>query len=95
MIEREDPDPQMRNLEYSLYLILLVYIYKAIESLITLLSYSDYESFALPETFLPIGKIIVGLYGTLLFITLLTFGHRKKSIGKYEFSNLNQNIDSW
>ncbi|QLG47038.1 hypothetical protein [Costertonia aggregata] len=93
--ENEYPDVPMRNLEYSLYLIFLVYLYKTVDSVLVVTSYHDFENFVLPSTFVPLGNTTVGLYVVLLFVTLLTFGHRRKSVGPYDFSSFNENMDSW
>jgi hypothetical protein len=93
--EREIGDPQMRNLEYTLYVIFLVYIFKVFDTLVTLMSYSDYEKDLIPVTFIPIGSLIVALHVLLLLLTLITIAYRKTLVGSYDFENLNENIDSW
>jgi hypothetical protein len=92
--EDETTDPQMRNLEYVLYAIFLVYIYKAVESIYILSTYSDYEAFVLPSAFLPLSILIVSLYCILIICTLILFKHRKVQIGAYKFDEMNH-IDSW
>lgn len=92
--EGELTDPQMRNLEYVLYGIFLVYLYKAAESIYILSTYSDYEQFVLPGSFLPMGITIVTLYVVLILTTLILFKHRKVQIGAYKFDEMNH-IDSW
>ncbi|MEO1012222.1 MAG: hypothetical protein AAFX53_13005 [Bacteroidota bacterium] len=93
--ENEVADPQMRNLEYGLYLIFLLYIFKLIESIYVLMSYSLYENYSIPDTFLPFGSLIVGLYFILLGLTLLTFYYRKSLVGAYKFDDMGHHIDSW
>lgn len=93
--EREIGDPQMRNLEYTLYVIFLVYIFKVFDTLVTLMSHSDYEKDLIPVTFIPIGSLIVALHVLLLLLTLITIAYRKALVGSYDFENLNENIDSW
>ena len=92
--EGEMTDPQMRNLEYVLYGIFLVYVYKAFESIYVLSTYSDYGNHALTGTFLPIGILITFLYFLLIGLSLLLFKYRKDLVGAYKFDDLNH-IDSW
>ena len=93
--EGEIADPQMRNLEYALYVIFLIYIYRLFNTVSILFSYSDFESHVIPATFLPIGILILFLYIMLLLLTLVTFRHRKVRIGPYHFNKLDDGIDSW
>ena len=93
--EDEIADPQMRNLEYALYVIFWIYIYRLFNSIAILLSYSDYHSHVIPSTFIPIGTFITLLYVMLLVLTLITFKHRKDKIGDYNFNRINDEIDSW
>ncbi|KAA2216899.1 hypothetical protein [Maribacter flavus] len=93
--ERELSDVPMRNLEYGLYIVSLVYLFKIIETLITLLSYSDYENHLIPVTFLPIGILMFVLYTMLFVLTFLTYSYRKQFVGTYVFDDRNQHIDTW
>ncbi len=92
--EDELTDPKMRNIEYILYGVLLIYIYKVFESIYVLTTYYDYENFVMPSTFLPMGILILALYIMLTGLTLLTFKYRKEHVGKYKFDDINH-IDSW
>jgi len=92
--EEEMTDIQMRNLEYVLYGIFLVYVYKAFESIYILSTYSDYGNHALPASFLPLGTLIAILYFLLIGLSLLVFKYRKDRVGEYKFDDINQ-IDSW
>jgi len=92
--EEETTDPQMRNLEYVLYGIFLVYVYKAFESVYILSTYWDYEFHVLPGAFLPLGLLIIVLYFVLIGTTLLLFKYRKDQVGDYKFDDMNH-IDSW
>ena len=92
--EEEMTDPQMRNLEYVLYGIFLVYVYKAFESIYILSTYWDYEFYVLPEAFLPLGILLIILYLALIGFTLLLFKYRKDLVGSYKFDDMNH-IDSW
>ncbi|PIB37783.1 hypothetical protein [Maribacter sp. 4G9] len=93
--ERELSDVPMRNLEYALYVVSLVYLFKIIETVITLLSYGDYDNHLIPETFLPIGIIMLVLYTLLFGMTFLTYSYRKQLVGTYIFDDRNQHIDTW
>ena len=93
--EDEIADPQMRNLEYALYVIFLIYVYRLFNTVSILFSYSNFESHVIPATFLPLGILILFLYIMLLLLTLITFKHRKDKIGSYNFNKLDDRIDSW
>lgn len=93
--EQELVDPQMRNLEYALYAIFLVYLFKASDTIYILASASNYEDHLLPATFSLMGRIILSLQVLLLILTLMAFAHRRKEVGVYNFDNINENIDSW
>lgn len=92
--EREIADPQMRNLEYSLYVIILVYCFKTIETLMILMSYGDYDNHVIPNTFIPIGTTIFILHVLLLCLTFVSFKLRKEFVGGYDFKNMTD-IDTW
>ncbi|MEH6680142.1 MAG: hypothetical protein V7724_06310 [Sediminicola sp.] len=93
--EKELPDPQMRNLEYVLYVILFIYLFKIFDTLYIISSYDEYDSHLLPTTFIPVGVLIVALYLFLLFMAFISFKLRVKEVGKYNFVDYNSNIDSW
>jgi ABC-type multidrug transport system fused ATPase/permease subunit len=92
--EEEMTDPQMRNLEYVLYGIFLIYIYKFVESIYILTTYEDYGNHVLPESFVSLGIFISVLYFLLIFLSLVLFKHRKVQVGNYKFDDMNH-IDSW
>jgi hypothetical protein len=92
--EQEMTDPQMRNLEYVLYVVFLVYVYKALESIYVLSTYGDYENHVIPAGFLPIGITLLVLHLLLVGLTLLMFKYRKDRVGEYKFDDMNH-IDSW
>ncbi|MBT8300193.1 MAG: hypothetical protein KJO63_02565, partial [Maribacter sp.] len=48
--EREITDPQMRNLEFALYVVFFIYIFRLFDTIFTLLTYSDFESHVIPIT---------------------------------------------
>ena len=93
--EQEFTDPPMRNLEYAMYAIFLVYIFKASDTFYVLMSYGDYENHIMPSTFIPLGIIIFALQILLMFLTIIAIVHRKEQVGDYNFDNINENIDSW
>ncbi len=93
--ENEISDPQMRNLEFALYVVLLIYVFRFFDALFILLSYSEYESHVIPETFIPIGVLILFLYLLLVVLTLITIRYRIKLVGGYSFDEMNDQIDSW
>ena len=93
--EKELSDVPMRNLEYGLYVVSLVYLFKIIETLITLLSYGDYENHLIPVTFLPIGIMMFVLYTLLFGMTFLTYSYRRQLVGTYVFDDMNQHVDNW
>lgn len=85
----------MKNVEYILYFIYLVYIFKFIESIYKLATYTDFEDHFIPETFIPMGTIMIILYFILLVITVITFFFRLKKISSYNFDDLNNHSDHW
>ena len=93
--EDELSDPPMRTLEYILYIISLVYVYKLVETIIILLSYNDFDNHLIPSTFLPLGYFILILYSLLLLVTYLAIDYRKKIVGTYLFDDMNQHVDHW
>ncbi|WP_273566768.1 hypothetical protein [Maribacter halichondriae] len=93
--EGEIADPQMRNLEYALYVIFLVYVFQVFDSIYVLTTYSEYENHVIPSTFMPLGILILVLHLLLLGLTLLAFKYRKDLVGGYDFDDMNQHIDSW
>ncbi len=92
--EQEVADIPMRNMEYGLYIIILVYIFKLFDTLFTLMGLEDIENHFIPESFMPMGIFISVLYLLLILLTLLTFQYRKQMVGGYNFDEINQ-IDSW
>ena len=88
-------DLHLRNLEYAMYAILLVYIFKVLDTSYILLSYSDYEARVIPENFMPYGTAILTLQICLVGLTFLSFGFRRNLIGRYNFDHVNDKLDSW
>jgi len=92
--EDEMADPQMKKLEYALYAIVPVYLYKVISTILILAGTSQYSNHAIPETYYPIGIFMIVLYIMLILLTFLAIGYRKKFVGGYDFDEINR-IDSW
>ncbi|SDL29044.1 hypothetical protein SAMN04488514_101291 [Kriegella aquimaris] len=93
--ENELSDPPMRTLEYSLYIIFLVYLYKFFETTQILISYDEFENHVIPNSFFPIAILIVTLQLLLMALTLMAFKYRKDLVGQYVFDDMNQHVDSW
>jgi len=79
----------IRNFEFVMYGIYLIYLFKFTETIYTLLGYFDYSDLIIPPTFLPMGFTILSLQFLLLVITILTFQHRKILVGTYNFDRIN------
>lgn len=88
-------DLQLRNLEYSMYAILMVYIFKALDTAYILASYWEYEANIIPETFVPVGIGILTLQIGLVILTMRAFALRRHFVGKYNFDHINDKLDSW
>lgn len=93
--ENELPDPVMRNLEYVLYAVLIVYFFKIYDSVNVLNSISDYKGYFISDIFEPMATITLVLYCLLFVFTLLSFLQRKHYVGKYDFENYNSNMNIW
>lgn len=89
------PDPKMRNLEYILYAVMIVYVFKIYDSFLVLGSTSDYANSVIPATFKPMAISILILYCLLPLLTLVSFWYRKQLIGSYNFENYNDNLNLW
>ena len=92
---RELSDPSLRNLEYAMYAILPVYIFKLVDTAKIMLSYWDYEMYISPDTFIPIGMGILLSQFILVLLTLMTFHFRRQILGRYNFDQINDKLDSW
>ncbi len=93
--EDEVTDPQMRTLEYGLYVVLPIYGYKLFDTLAILFSSSDFENHVIPSTFIPLGILIFMLYLLIIGLTFLAFRYRKDLVGTYNFDEINRHIDTW
>nr|WP_256470399.1 hypothetical protein [Robiginitalea marina] len=93
--EGEYPDPVMRNVEYGMYAVLMIYLFKCFDTLYILMSYNNYQAYIIPETFLPVGFLTLGLQVFLVVLTLLSFWYRKALVGVYDFEQIDENMNSW
>lgn len=93
--EEEYPDPQMRNVEFGMYAVLAIYLFKCLETTQILLSYDQFAQHLIPDTFIPMGIFILTLQIVLVLLTLLSFYYRKVLVGEYDFDQINENLDSW
>ncbi len=91
----EYPDTIMRNLEYVLYALTLLYFYKVIETCTTLLSLGEYSEHLISPYFLPLGIFLLVVHFLLLASTIGVFLIRRLIIGSYRIDYLNEDIDSW
>ncbi|WP_228237309.1 hypothetical protein [Allomuricauda sp. M10] len=93
--EGELPDPKMRNIEYALYAVLGVYVFKIYDSITVLNSIAEFGEHVIPATFKPIATLTLVLYSILPILTIYTFWLRKKYVGAYNFENYNDNLNIW
>ena len=92
---RELSDTSLRNLEYAMYAILPVYIFKLIDTSNIMLSYWEYENYLKPDTFIPVGMGILFSQIVLVLLTIMTFHFRRQILGRYNFDQINDKLDSW
>lgn len=93
--EEELPDPKMRNIEYVLYAIMIVYVFKIYDSIMVLNSVAEYGEHVIPATFKPVATVTLVLYSILPILTIYTFWLRKRYVGIYNFENYNDNLNIW
>ncbi len=91
LITKKNADPELRNVEYVLYFIFSVYVFKFFEAIYRLSTINNFGHLEMPKTFLPIGLLIIVLHFFLLVLTLLTFHYRKIFIGSFKFEELDKN----
>lgn len=92
--EDEIADPPMQKLEYVLYALLPIYLYKLVSTIMILATTSEFVDHALPSTYYPIALLMIGIYLLLMVLTFVAIGYRKKYVGGYNFDEINH-IDSW
>ena len=93
--EGEPSDIPMRNLEYGLYIVFFIYVFKLVDTFLILSTSDEFDSKLLPSTFFPIGTLILALYLILFGLTLLSFYYRKKYVGPYNIDILDEQVDRW
>ncbi|MEQ8220376.1 MAG: hypothetical protein RH981_19225 [Arenibacter sp.] len=93
--EMEYPDMIMKNIEYVMYAILLVYGYNIYETFLILGSQNEFQDHVIPSSFVPMGVLIIALQTLLVLLTVWSFVIRKRIVGKYDFDYLNNHIDAW
>tara|TARA_R110002051_G_scaffold130577_2_gene204438 strand:- start:46688 stop:47137 length:450 start_codon:yes stop_codon:yes gene_type:complete len=91
----ESSDVSLRNIEYILYFMYMIYIFKFAEYVYRFLKFTDYTDEIMPENFIWMGTFLIIMHCLLLLVTPLTFISRKKIIGKYNFDELHDHLDSW
>tara|TARA_R110000744_G_scaffold17276_3_gene46966 strand:- start:2227 stop:2709 length:483 start_codon:yes stop_codon:yes gene_type:complete len=93
--EMEYPDMIMKNIEYVMYAILLVYGYNIYETFLIFGSQNEFQDHVIPSSFVPMGILIIALQTLLVLLTVWSFVIRKRIVGKYDFDYLNNHIDAW
>ncbi len=93
--EREYPDVIMKNIEYIMYGIVLVYGYEFFSTYTILSTHNEFQDHVIPNTFMPMGILIVTLQTILVCLSIWSFAIRKIRIGKYDFDYLNNHLDAW
>jgi hypothetical protein len=91
----ETADVSLRNIEYVLYFMYMIYIFKFAEYVYRFLKFTDYTDEIMPENFIWMGTFLIIMHCLLLIVTPLSFISRKKIIGKYNFDELHDHLDSW
>ncbi|RTE51958.1 hypothetical protein EHW67_17295 [Arenibacter aquaticus] len=93
--EREYPDSIMKNIEYIMYGIVLVYGYEIFSTYTILSTHNEFQDHVIPNTFMPMGILIVTLQTILVCLSIWSFAIRKIRVGKYDFDYLNNHLDAW
>ncbi|NKI24996.1 hypothetical protein HCG49_00305 [Arenibacter sp. 6A1] len=89
----EYPDTVMRNIEYTMYFICLVYLFQIIETLITAVSLGQFHDRIIPSAFIPMATLMICLKVLLLLLTIFLFVKRKLLVGKYNHDYLNKDLE--
>ncbi|MEZ4968053.1 MAG: hypothetical protein R2814_00010 [Flavobacteriaceae bacterium] len=93
--EMEYPDMIMKNIEYVLYGVVLVYGYNIYGTFLLLDSQNEFQNHIIPSTFVPMGILIIAIQTLLVLLTVWSFIIRRQRVGKYDFDYLNNHIDAW
>ena len=92
--ESEYPDMQMRNVEFGMYAVLAIYLFKCVETYWILSNSDQFSAQLIPESFVPMGISMLSLQILLVLLTLMTFYLRRQLIGSYDIDYMNENLDS-
>ncbi|QBA64206.1 hypothetical protein [Muriicola soli] len=79
----------LRTIEFAMYAILPVYLFKMAETLYILTTYLDHSEHIFPTTFVPVGSTILILQALIIFLTFTTFRHRKDRLGPFRYDRIN------
>ena len=93
--EKEYPDAIMKNIEYIMYGIVLVYGYEFFSTYSILSSRNEFQDHVIPNTFMPMGILIMTLQALLVCLSIWSFAIRKIRVGKYDLDYLNNHLDAW
>jgi hypothetical protein len=85
----------MKNIEYVMYGMVLVYAYNIYGTFLTLGSQNEFQDHVIPSTFVPMGILIITFQALLVLLTVWSFIIRRQRVGKYDFDYLNNHIDAW
>lgn len=93
--EKEYPDAIMKNIEYIMYGIVLVYGYDFFSTYSILSTRNEFQDHVIPNTFMPMGILIMTLQALLVCLSIWSFAIRKIRVGKYDLDYLNNHLDAW
>lgn len=93
--EKEYPDTIMKNIEYIMYGIVLVYGYEFFSTYSILSTHNEFQDHVIPNTFMPMGILIMTLQALLVCLSIWSFAIRKIRVGKYDLDYLNNHLDAW
>ena len=85
----------MKNIEFIMYGIVLVYFYEISKTILIFGSQNEFQDHVIPNSFVPMGILIIALQFLLILLSIWSFVIRKKMVGKYDFDYLNNHIDAW
>jgi len=93
--EKEYPDVIMKNIEYIMYGVVLVYGYEIFSTYSILSTHNEFQDHVIPHTFIPMGILILSLQSVLVCLSIWSFAIRKIRVGKYDLDYLNNHLDAW
>lgn len=91
--ENEYPDAPLRNVEFGMYALLAIYLFKALDTFWILITSGQYSEVLIPGAFFPMGIFIILLQLSLVALTCYTFFIRKTLVGSFDI-DFNENVDS-